>query len=291
MALKTIKLGFKAFDAHELLCHFLAVREGYYREAGLQVELTDITFRSDADLPPEIFQASCGAALLAGLSGASQRVVFVAVDRPMFWLYTRHEIDTVNALRDATIATYPSIAPPSHFTRIVLHQFGLDPDRDVTLFAARDDAARLGLLRTGNADAAVLSSAVAPAQVEQLGFRRITCLGDTVRLPTTGLATHATMIESEPGLVGALVEAHLRSLQRLHADPETTRTLLEEVFDVEPTCSPATTALYRACFTRDGRVGLGKAQAAVDAMVQALGLAERPFPETIYDFSFIQAPT
>lgn len=51
MPLKTNRLGFKAFDPHELLCHFLAEHSGYYRDAGLQVELSDITFTPDTELP------------------------------------------------------------------------------------------------------------------------------------------------------------------------------------------------------------------------------------------------
>jgi hypothetical protein len=40
----TITLGFKAFDPHELLCHFVADMAGLYRRESLQVELADITF-------------------------------------------------------------------------------------------------------------------------------------------------------------------------------------------------------------------------------------------------------
>lgn len=282
MSREIVTLGFKAFDAHELLCHFLAERSGYYRDAGLQVELADITFTPDADLPDKMFQASCGAAFLAGLKSIRQRILFVAVDRPMFWLYARDDIDSLHGGR---IATFPPIAPPWHFTRILLARHGLDADTDVTLLPARDDIARLGLLRSGNADAAILSSAISPARVEELGYCRLACLGDAIRIPTTGLACHANTIEQDPELVKALVNAHLRSLQQLHGDPEAAGEILADIFDIE---APGTTELFMPCFTPDGRMEADAGRAAIDFMAQALELAETPAWEILYDPSFVQ---
>ena len=53
----TVQLGFKAFDAHELLCHFIAAKAGLYQRHRLQIELVDITFAIDTDLPQDMFQA------------------------------------------------------------------------------------------------------------------------------------------------------------------------------------------------------------------------------------------
>ena len=78
-----VLLGFKAFDPHELLCHFVAAEGGLYSRHGIRVRLVDITFVPDAELPAELFQVSCGAALAGALQGNGQRVVFVATDRPM----------------------------------------------------------------------------------------------------------------------------------------------------------------------------------------------------------------
>lgn len=285
--MKTVKLGFKAFDPHELLCHFLAVRNNHYHDAGLQVELVDITFTPDEKLPPDLFQASCGAAMLAGLKDIPQRIVFVGVDRPMFWLYARAKISEVGALRQGKLVTFPSIAPPWHFTRLLLNQHGLDPDNDVQLSSARDDTARLGLLRGGHVDAAILSSSVPPARVEGLGFPRLACLGDAIRTPTTGLATHASMIENDPDTVKAMVKAHRHSLRQLHEDPASVRTVLEDTFYVKPELVDQTIALYEACFTQDGRMEPDTIRTAIVQMVQMLELSDTPEWEKIYDPSFI----
>ena len=61
--MKVIKCGIKAFDIHELLCHFVAKRCGFYAAAGLDVRLVDTTFIPDDKLPAaDFFQVACGAA-------------------------------------------------------------------------------------------------------------------------------------------------------------------------------------------------------------------------------------
>ena len=120
-----VTLGFKAFDAHELLCHFIAVEAGFYARHGLQVELVDITFVADADLPGNWFQASCGAALSSAVRGRQQRVVLVAADKPMFWIYSRPDLKRIEDLRGVRLATFPPTAPPRHLANIVLARGGL----------------------------------------------------------------------------------------------------------------------------------------------------------------------
>ena len=83
--MRKVRIGFKAFDPHELMLHFIAVDSGLYKKEGLDVELNDITFADDQALPSGLFQVSCGAALSGALQGNGQRVVFVATDKPMFW--------------------------------------------------------------------------------------------------------------------------------------------------------------------------------------------------------------
>jgi len=94
--MSAVTLGFKAFDAHELLCHFVAVKSGLYKRHGLQVDLVDITFVAETELPGNWFQASCGAALASAVRGIPQRVVFVATDKPMFWIAARPDVKTLS---------------------------------------------------------------------------------------------------------------------------------------------------------------------------------------------------
>lgn len=283
-----ITLGFKAFDAHELLCHFVAVHAGLYQREGIAVQLADITFIADSELPEHVFQASCGAALASAVKGSGQRVVFVAVDRPMFWIWSRAPLSGVAGLARRRLATFPAVAPPHALANIVLRKAGLDAGmdvgRDVTLLPARDDVARLGLLRSGSVDAAVISSAIAPARMAGLGFHLLCFIGDELRLPTTGLAVDQAHLQRAPEQVSALVASHRESLRLLHSDPELTAAVLRDWFDVGSDIAAATAQCYASAFTADGRTSPAIAQGAIDALCAELDIAARPAWDQVYSF-------
>jgi ABC-type nitrate/sulfonate/bicarbonate transport system substrate-binding protein len=280
-----ITLGFKAFDAHELLCHFVAVSAGLYQREKLRIDLADITFIADTDLPVHFFQASCGAALARALKGLGQRIVFVAVDRPMFWIYSRAALEDLSSLAGCKISTFPAMAPPHHLANIILQKAGLNVKQDLTLLPARDDLARLGLLKSGSVDAAVISSAVAPARMAQYGFNRLCCFGDEIRIPTTGLAVDQAYVEQQPELVQTLVTIHKQSLRLIHADPHLTGAVLRDYFEVEASLCEETARLYAAAYTLDGLTSQSIAQGAIASLCDSLGLSNRPAWNQVYVFA------
>jgi len=261
-----IFLGFRAFDPHELLCHFVAAEAGLYTRENLQVGLIDITFIPDTGLPEHVFQTGCGAALAGAVKGLPLQVAFVATDRPMFWLYSNCTIKTLQEIKGGRIATYPAAAPPHHFCNIILDKAGIDTKTGVTLTPARDDVARLGLLKTGNADAAVISSAVTPQRIEGAGMNKLCFFGDELRIPTTGLAMHRKFLEREAGLIDTLVNLHKESLGLIHKDTGLVASVLQQVFDVPEDISHDTALLYRQYYTLNGRTTPEIAQHAVELL-------------------------
>lgn len=281
-------LGFKAFDLHELLCHFLARRAGLYARQGLDVTLIDTSFLADDQLPPDTVHAACGAALMAWLQGAAVEIVLVAVDRPLFWLHAAPGHDTLATLRGARIASYPPVAPPAHFLRIVLERAGLDPVRDVTIAPVRDDTARLGLLRAGDVEAALLSSAVPATAMRRAGFATPAFIGAALRVPTTGLAVRQDLRERRPELVQALVDAHAAALRLIHEDSAGLAEVLEHDLGLAAPDIASTRELARACFTRDGASAAGITAGAVAALAQITGITEpRAGERSPYDFSLL----
>lgn len=278
----TIQLGFKAFDPHELLCHFIAEHGGLYQRAKIKVELIDITFVSDLDLPQSVMQASCGAALAAALQGNRQRILFVACDRPMFWLYAKPGIESLAALANKKIATFPATAPPHHLANIILAEAGIDPATQVRLLPARDDVARLGLLRCGQVDAAVISSAMAPPEIERGGSRKLCFFGDRIRLPTTGLASHQSCIEQDPDLHSVLRDIMQQSLVIIHQQPQTVAAVLRQFFAVDAELALVTAELYQQYYTTDGTTSATIAQNAVAALCRSLSITPVPDWHEIY---------
>lgn len=265
--MQTITLGFRAYDAHELACHFVARQAGLYRRHGLDVRLTDLSFVPDP--PRNLFSAGCGAALISWLGGADLRVVFVAAQRPMFWLYARPGIRGLAELAGQSVAAYPSASPPALLLRAVLRRHAVDPDH-ITLCAVRDDVARVGLLDDRSAAAALISSAVPPQHLAERGFIELLCIGDELCVPTTGLAVHAELLAAEPDLVAALRRCYREALALIHHEPGLLEAALAR-FVMPAATAAAQAARVRDGYTRDGRIPVAELGAAIDLVAAELG--------------------
>lgn len=284
--LRSITLGFRAFDPHELLIHFIARELGFYRENGLQVTLRDLTFVPD-EAPDPPFTAACGSALMGWANGIRRRVVFVATDYPMFWLHARREIKEVRQLKGRKVASYPAATPPEKFHRAILQKHGLDPERDVVIQAVRDDLARFGLLKAGDVDAAVVSSAIPPPKVQSAGFETLLFFGDEIRVPTTGLAVSEEWAQEQPETVRRMTGALYDGIVALRQSPEKVISILARLLCESPAIAEQTYNLISDRFTRDGRAHAAAAQNAVRLVNEQLAPERKLCVNDIYDDSFL----
>jgi ABC-type nitrate/sulfonate/bicarbonate transport system substrate-binding protein len=279
---KKVQLGFKAFDLHELTCHFVAETAGFYAEHGLDVSLMDTRLVPDSELPRSLFSAACGSAVFRWLHGEKLKVVLVAAERPMFWLYTHSDVAGLGELRDRPVATYPERAPPAQFLRIVLNEAGVQADR-VNLIPARDDVDRLQMLRSGRAVAALVSSAMLPAQVEALGFRQLLCIGDGLRLPTTGLAVSLDTFRRYPDTINAMRDSHRAALRLVHGDKPALRRAIRDAKLVDARHLDDGCELLRHFFTTDGRIPAAGMLDGVRRLAESLELGIPEEPADLYD--------
>ena len=284
--MKTVECGIKAFDVHELLCHFVAERGGFYATAGLDVRLVDTSFIPDEKLPAsDYFQVACGAAAFS--RSMPFRIYLAAVTRPMFWLYGSAGTETVEQLAGKRIATYPPLAPPYWFNRIALRNHGLDPDTDVELKPAREDAIRLGLLRAGAVDAALISSAMSPVAIQRLGLHVLTLVGDEIRFVTSGIATTERIAQEDTGLVESLVNVYRQSLAVIHDAPAEIHSILVDVMSIAQEVAERTYELILPCYTLDGHMELETIKAASDTLRAEQGLEVSADMEKLYDFRLV----
>jgi ABC-type nitrate/sulfonate/bicarbonate transport system substrate-binding protein len=282
--------GIKAFDLHELLCHFVARDFGYYEAEGVRVSLLDTTFVADESLPTRrYFQVACGAAFLSRREGRPFKVALVATERPVFWLHASPDVERIGDLTGARVATYPRVAPPHWFNRLVLRAHGLDPDRDVSFEPVRDDAARLGMLAAGEVRAAAASSAVAPAAVRRRGLRTLGLFADDVAFATTGVATTDAVLQDDGDAIAAVARAFRRSLDAIHEDLDRVVPIAGRLLDEDDVVARETLALALPCFTHDGTAPLDRLQAALDAVSAELPGDAHVDAADLYDFSLQEA--
>lgn len=283
--MREIHLGYKAYDVHELLCHAVAEAGGLYTEAELSVTLLDTTFLPDEALPEKTFHASCGAALASFLSGRKRKVVFVACDRPMFWLYGRPGIESLDEIGQSRVATFPESAPPSRFLQKLLADAGIAPG----LIPCRDDISRRALLISGSVDAALLSSFFMPGEVAQQGCKQLAFIGDGIRLPSTGLAVSSNLYETEPDLVADMVKVYQQAMKRVFDDDDALlKTVLRNNFSMPESGLDQTIDLIRNSYNPFGYSYDNVLSSAVDGMAASMGLAIRDAGD-LYEFKYIKS--
>lgn len=198
---------------------------------------------------------------MASAAGAAIRVVLTACQRPMFWVFGR---PGAGLAAGARIASFPAGSPPGAMVRALVEESGLDPAADLELLGARDDLARLGLLRSGDVDLAVVSSASIEAVRAEAELVEVADVGSSLPLPSTGLAVGEQLAGEEPDLVARVVGAQRRGLRDLYERPDSARVAMRRGFGW--TESAATSFLERARgrFTADGRCDLALAQEAIE---------------------------
>ena len=282
--MNSVHLGFKAFDCHELLCHSIAQSAGLYARQGLSVTLLDTSFVPDEALPENTFHTSCGAALNSFLGGKKRKVVFVACDKPMFWLYGSSDISALSELGQARVVSFPDATAPSQFLRKLL----ADKNATCGLLPCRDDVARLGLLTSGSAKAALLSSLYMPHEMESRGLNTLAFIGENLRLPSTGLAVSNVMYEREPQLIATMIETFQLAMKAVFDDDELLGHVLQDTFSMKPEHMDRAIETIRLCYNPFGFSYENLLQDAVDSMAGCLGLNSRPASE-LYEFKFIRS--
>lgn len=269
-----VALGFRAFDPHELLAHAVAERLGAWRERDLEVELRDISAVPDAELDPGVMQVSCGSALLSRLRGEPWRVVLATVDRPLFWLCARSGGPaSVTDLAGSRIASFPAPSPPAVLLRAALRRRGLDPDADLSLEPTRDDAARLGLLASGDAAAALISSATPPSRLRRREAEPLLWLGEELRVPTTGLAVHEEALRSDRDTALAVASALGAGHAAIRGGSAVVVEALDSMLDLgSSSAARETLAALLPGFTRDALPDGDAASPTITAIAAELGL-------------------
>src|SRR5215470_11658645 len=123
---------------------------GYYRQEGLDVQL--IVMPSGLGTQALVggnvkFSTAGGAGLLPILRGAPVRFMFTSFNRPMFWLYGRGDIRSVESLKGKKVGVSSLGSGPDSLLRELLKKHGLEGGRDVAIMAVGSGTARFYALQ------------------------------------------------------------------------------------------------------------------------------------------------
>ena len=261
---------------------------GYYRQEGLDVQLVVMpsAIGMQALLGGNVkFSTAGGAGLLPILRGAPVRFMFTTFSRPMFWLYSRPDLRTVESLKGKKVGVSSLGSGPDSLLRELLKKRGLEGGRDVAILAVGSGTARFFALQAGSVDAAMLSIP-ANLMAQEAGFRELVSFieQEWIELQGTVNVTEQ-LLASDPGLVEKFVRATLKGF--IHFRDQRARTL-EILGRFLRTKEDAVTKIYdlmRPSLTQDGIVSEEIQRKSLEHVVDRAGLKEPPRLDKIFDYS------
>ena len=266
----------------------LARDRGYYRQEGLDVQLVLIpsALGMQALLGGNIkFSTAGGSGILPILRGAPVKFVFTTFNRPMFWLYAKPEIRSVENLKGKKVGVSGLGSGPDSLLREILKKHGLEGSRDVVILPVGSGTGRFFALQAGSVDAAMLS---VPANLlaQDAGFRELVSflneewieLQGTVNVTDQLLATDPILVEKflRATLKGFMHFRDLRaqSIANLARFLRTKEESVARIYD-----------LMRPSLTQEGIVNEEIQRKSLEHVVDRAGLKEPPRLERIFDYS------
>ena len=261
---------------------------GYYRQEGLDAQLIVMpsALGTQALLGGNVkFSTAGGAGLLPILRGAPIRFMFTTFNRPMFWLYSRSDIRSVENLKGKKVGVSSLGSGPDSLLREILKKHGLDGGRDVVILPVGSGTARFFALQAGTVDAAMLSIP-ANLMAQDAGFRELVSFIDQEWIELQGtINVTDQLLASDPTLVEKFIRATLKGFIHFRDLRSQTIGILIRFLRVKEDAAAKIYELMRPSLTQDGIVSEEIQRKSLEHVVDRVGLKEPPRLDKIFDYS------
>ena len=261
---------------------------GYYRQEGLDAQLIVMpsALGTQALLGGNVkFSTVGGAGLLPILRGAPIRFMFTTFNRPMFWLYSRSDIRSVENLKGKKVGVSSLGSGPDSLLREILKKHGLDGGRDVAIMPVGSGTARFFALQAGTVDAAMLSIP-ANLMAQDAGFRELVSFIDQEWIELQGtINVTDQLLASDPTLVEKFIRATLKGFIHFRDLRSQTIGILIRFLRVKEDAAAKIYELMRPSLTQDGIVSEEIQRKSLEHVIDRVGLKEPPRLDKIFDYS------
>jgi len=268
---------------------FAVARErGYYRQEGLDVQLVVMpsALGTQALLGGNVkFSTAGGAGLLPILRGAPVRFMFTTFSRPMFWLYARSDIRSVESLKGKKVGVSSLGSGPDSLLREILRKNGLDGGRDVVIMPVGSGTGRFFALQAGSVDAAMLS-VPANLMAQEAGFRELVSFIDQEWIELQGtINVTDQLLASDPTLVEKFIRATLKGFIHFRDLRSQTITLLARFLRIKEDAAAKIYDLMRPSLTQEGVVNEETQLKSLEHVIDRAGLKAAPRLDKIFDYT------
>jgi NitT/TauT family transport system substrate-binding protein len=251
---------------------------GYYRQEGLDAQLIVMpsALGTQALLGGNVkFSTAGGAGLLPILRSAPIRFMFTTFNRPMFWLYSRSDIRSVENLKGKKVGVSSLGSGPDSLLREILKKHGLDGGRDVAIMPVGSGTARFFALQAGTVDAAMLSIP-ANLMAQDAGFRELVSFIDQEWIELQGtINVTDQLLAADPTLVEKFIRATLKGFIHFRDLRSQTIGILIRFLRVKEDAAAKIYELMRPSLTHDGIVSEIQRK-SLEHVIDRVGLKEPP---------------
>src|SRR6266508_5183013 len=266
----------------------VALERGYYRQEGLDVQLIVIpsALGMQALIGGNIkFSTAGGSGLLPILRGAPVRYVFTSFNRPMFWLYARPEIRSVEMLKGKKVGVSGIGSGPDSLLREILKKNGLDGGRDVVIMPVGSGTGRFFALQAGSVDAAMLSVS-ANLMAQEAGFRELVSFINEEWIELQGtINVTDQLLASDPTLVEKFIRATLKGFIHYRDQRPQTIAILTRFLRIKEDAAAKVYDLMRPSLTQDGVVSEEIQGKSLEHVIDRAGLKAAPRLDKIFDYT------
>lgn len=192
----------------------LAVERGFFRDQNLDVKL--ILTRPDIDrtalFTGDIDYSLRGSStVLSAARGLPIRLLFVGTLKPFWALVVRPDVNSVKDLKNKALGV-AGLAGGHHVaTRLILREYGLDPDKDVT-YKVIAAGSRIPALMSGAMDAGLLEYAEA-FRAKKSGFKILLNAADHYTVLNWGVGVNVKKLREQPDQVKRFLRGNVMGLR------------------------------------------------------------------------------
>jgi ABC-type nitrate/sulfonate/bicarbonate transport system substrate-binding protein len=268
---------------------FTAAKErNYYNDEGLDVQFIWMSapIAAQALLGGNVeFATVSGSAIPAILGGAPMRFLLTSYNRPMFWLFSRPEIDSVKALKGKKVAVSGLGSGPATLLVDILKRNGLEGGRDVAILSlGRMPDIAAGLLN-GSVDAAMIAPPL-NITVKEAGFRELVSFlkEDFVEFQGS-IVARDEILKSDPLLTEKFVRATLKGLLYARENRAGTIPIVARYLKVKEEFAAKYYDSVRPVMTANGTVPENLQRSFLKVAIERLHPKDPPPPEKIFDYT------
>ena len=233
----------------------LAQNRGFLKEEGIEAEIVTISgpVANIALASGEIdYFTGFGSAMRPMIQGQlPARIVVCYRPLPHFVVVGRPDIKSVKDLKGKTFGSNPG-GGPDLVARLIIKQFGMDPDKDIKFIRGANDTA-LAMMKQGLMDATALP-VPRDYQAIKMGFHVLARAEDLFTYPISGLIAHTKKIKEKPDEIKRVIRAGIKANRYMRANRDGTIPILMSTYRLDKEVAAALYDSFVKGFNDDGNL-------------------------------------